>query len=195
VCSSDLIEGCRDALSALKTEYRSLQDFFETHSSQFVLQREWDKKIGGFWVSARGCGGGLETAASSQSSGVSDDQAEALFSGYGGGAKSWNSAGRDAGMTTQRSEAGSADVTADTVAVFEEDVVASGESGQRADGANSPPSDSRRISSNYEEMKVAELKAVLKGLGLSTVGNKKELIERLHDSQRSALYDWSKPSQ
>jgi hypothetical protein len=47
-------------------------------------------------------------------------------------------------------------------------------------------------SMSYSSMRVTELKKVLRDLGLSPAGTKKELLERLEDRQRNELYDWSR---
>lgn len=50
-------------------------------------------------------------------------------------------------------------------------------------GVVSVPADARRT--------VAELRAVLRGLGLRVSGTKQELLDRLEEHQRSQLYGWS----
>jgi hypothetical protein len=49
-------------------------------------------------------------------------------------------------------------------------------------------------SAEPHSMKVADLKSLLRGLGLPLAGTKKELLERLADHQRGQMYSWSNRS-
>jgi hypothetical protein len=68
---------------------------------------------------------------------------------------------------------------------------------RRSDGSESYPPPpicvpSGSPSAGYSSMRVTELRKVLRDLGLSPAGTKKEIVERLEDRQRNELYDWSK---
>jgi hypothetical protein len=57
---------------------------------------------------------------------------------------------------------------------------------------NYPPPLVGQPAMSYSSMRVTELRKVLRDLGLSPAGTKKELLERLEDRQRNELYDWSR---
>lgn len=156
-----------NALAALKAWYVNIYGFCEAHDAQFTVEHAVDQEGGGFFL--RQAGDGVRGEVSGHVEHTTEASAEASGTKL---RRPWRKA---TPVDTDRDKADELYAAGAAKSVQPTSAAAAAGSGH----------------SDPNAMKVADLKSLLRGLGLPLSGTKKELVERLADHQRGEMYSWS----